>query len=344
MEVGDNCRLVKSANIDNLFVSGPSAIVAAKSDANGRASNNSSGSQGTSTANMEPPHPGFAAAIIGKRRRDSDTSNITGVIEEGHQDEFSATELEKHVIRPDKKRAKLDNDGNSQEEGEASGSSQSVYNQNQGQPEGDQGSARASNFTVFSGVDEPDHYSSYIDPPPPTNHLPDFFAPSPDHADGNVGTQTSTAHATENNNIFGFGFLPMGSTPLHPMYPLTVPNFPYPEVPTSPSPAGAERAFQPFSMPARPRSGISRPRSRQEGNGNGTINPATLSEHQQDSSSNDIAAAGLTTFPGRMGESTVAAAGPAKRTMYGTELEGDTRFGDFGIEGIATGFWAGGRF
>ncbi|KAH9857913.1 hypothetical protein C2E23DRAFT_880598 [Lenzites betulinus] len=30
-----------------------------------------------------------------------------------------------------------------------------------------------------------------------------------------------------------------------------------------------------------------------------------------------------------------------KRTMYGTELEGDTRFGDFGVEGVATGFWAG---
>ncbi|KAI9057115.1 hypothetical protein FKP32DRAFT_1661692 [Trametes sanguinea] len=32
---------------------------------------------------------------------------------------------------------------------------------------------------------------------------------------------------------------------------------------------------------------------------------------------------------------------PMKRTMYGTELESDTRFGDFGVEGVATGFWAG---
>jgi hypothetical protein len=44
-----------------------------------------------------------------------------------------------------------------------------------------------------------------------------------------------------------------------------------------------------------------------------------------------------------MGESSTIA-GPVKRTMYGTELDGDTRFGDFGIEGVATGFWAGGRF
>ena len=32
---------------------------------------------------------------------------------------------------------------------------------------------------------------------------------------------------------------------------------------------------------------------------------------------------------------------PMKRTMYGTELDGDTRFGDFGVEGVASGFWAG---
>ncbi|KAI0670044.1 hypothetical protein C8Q78DRAFT_1192432 [Trametes maxima] len=32
---------------------------------------------------------------------------------------------------------------------------------------------------------------------------------------------------------------------------------------------------------------------------------------------------------------------PMKRTMYGTELDSDTRFGDFGVEGVATGFWAG---
>jgi hypothetical protein len=298
---------------------------------------------------MAPPHPGFAVAVIGKRRRGSDASNITGVIEEGHQDEFSEVELEKRVIRPDKKRAKLDNNGNPQEDGEESGSSQSQYTQEL--QEAEQGSAPANNFAVFSSTGEPDNYSSYIDPPPPTNHLPDFFPPSPDHSDhgGNnniTGTQTSTAHATENQNPFGFSFLPMGSTPIHPMYPLTMPNFPYPEAPTSPSPAG-ERAFPPFGMPTRPRSGAntSRPGSRQEViGGNGTINPAALSGHQQDSSSNDGAAGlGFAAAPVRIGEST-AAASSAKRTMYGTEMDGDTRFGDFGIEGVATGFWAGGRF
>jgi hypothetical protein len=336
--------LGRQACTDGLCFSGSSAAVAAKANANGRTSVNSSGSQtaqGTSTANMEPPHPGFAATIIGKRRRGSDASNITGVIEEGHQDEFSENELEKRVIRPDKKRARLDNDGNSQEEGEASGSSH---------PQEQEGE-RANNFTVFSGPEEADSYASYIDPPPPTNHLPDFFASSPDQAnnDSNSGTQTSTAHATENQNPFGFSFLPMSSTPMHTMYPLTMPSFPYPEAPTSPSPAGVERTFQPFGMPStRPRSGAnhSRPGFRQDGDGDGsgTVNPAALTGREHDPSSNDIAAGfGLTAVPSRMGESSTAA-GPAKRTMYGTELEGDTRFGDFGIEGVATGFWAGGRF
>ncbi|KAI0348669.1 hypothetical protein BDW22DRAFT_116937 [Trametopsis cervina] len=32
---------------------------------------------------------------------------------------------------------------------------------------------------------------------------------------------------------------------------------------------------------------------------------------------------------------------PMKRTMYGTELDGDSRFGDFGVEGVAMGFWTG---
>lgn len=32
---------------------------------------------------------------------------------------------------------------------------------------------------------------------------------------------------------------------------------------------------------------------------------------------------------------------PLKRTMYGTELDADTRFGDFGVEGVAMGFWTG---
>jgi len=228
-----------------------------------------------------------------------------------------------------------------------SGSLQPQYSQSLEQQNTGEGSSRPNNFTIFSGPDEADGYVSYIDPPPPTNHLPDFFTSSPDNTNQGSNGGTQTVHAAENQNLFGFNFLPMSSTPMHPMYPLTMPNFPYPEAPTSPSPAGTERTFHPFGMPpTRPRSGAnhSRPGSRQDGDGSGTINPAALTGRQQDPSSNDIAAGlGMTAVPARLGGS-AAAASSAKRTMYGTELDGDTRFGDFGIEGVATGFWAGGRF
>jgi len=168
--------------------------------------------------------------------------------------------------------------------------------------------------------------------------------PSPDHLNfGSNGAQTSTAHASENQNPFGLNFLPISSTPMHPMYPLAMPGFPFPEPPTSPSPAGIDRTFQPFGMPpSRPRSGAnnSRPGSRQGGDGSGTVNPAALTGNHQESSSNNVhTTLGLTTAPIRMGESSITG---SKRTMYGTELESDTRFGDFGMEKV--GFWADGRF
>jgi hypothetical protein len=58
-------------------------------------------------------------------------------------------------------------------------------------------------------------------------------------------------------------------------------------------------------------------------------------------SSNDVGAGlGMTSLPVRVEDSPAI----VRRTMYGTELEGDTRFGDFGVEGVAAGFWAGSKF
>lgn len=54
-------------------------------------------------------------------------------------------------------------------------------------------------------------------------------------------------------------------------------------------------------------------------------------------SSNDVGAGlGMTTVP-------ETPAVPAGRTMYGTELGADTRFGDFGVEGVASGYWINSR-
>jgi len=60
-------------------------------------------------------------------------------------------------------------------------------------------------------------------------------------------------------------------------------------------------------------------------------------------SGNDVGAGlGMSAMPSVSVEESPEA--PIRRTMYGTELEGDTRFGDFGVEGVATGFWTGGKF
>lgn len=313
------------------------------------------------SSSVAPAHPGFAAAVTGKRRRGSDESSITGVFEQGHEDEFSETELEKRVARPTKKRAKLDldrtaetQDSSGQASGSGSGSSQPQFTLNHEEEDSSTRARRAPPFTIFSGPEEPNNSnfaSAYIDPPPPTNHLPDFFAPSdpPDSstinnnsAFGGAQTSTSTVHAEENQNAFGFNFLPMTSTPMQPMYPMSVPHFPYPEPPTSPSPAG-ERTYQPFghSSSSRPRS---RPASRQDADGSGTVNPTALGGHRASQepagSSSDLVGAslGLTSVPFRVDDESLPAPGPA-RTMYGTER--DTRFGDFGVEGVATGFWTG---
>lgn len=318
-------------NSDSLF-SGPSATVASRSVTNGKAP------PADPTSIITPDHPGFAVAVTGKRRRDSDAGDITGVIEEGHEDEFSEGEIERRIIVPNKKRARLD-DGEHSQEGGPSGSSQAPSAQS-----GEQGEQTSNseppNFTIFSGPDEPDNMSIYIDPPPPTNHLPEYFTTSPDHpapnGSGN-GVQTSTAHAPENQNPFGFNFFPMTSTPLHPIYPMPQ-NFPYPEAPTSPSPVGNDRAFQFGMHTSRPRSGAhtSRPGSRQEGDGTGTVDPAALTGRQPESSTDAETGLAMGTAQG--------AVVPTKRTMYGTELDVDSRFGDFGFEGVASGFWAGGRF
>lgn len=344
--------------------SGPSSMPTSLPIGKGKSSNSSRlpsvsmpGLQPTSAQvpsnSMAPTHPGFAAAVTGKRRRGSDESNMTGVFEQGHEDEFSEAELEKRVPRPTKKRAKLDTDWATEahehdpiQQASGSGSPQQPQFTMDLEAEDSSNSVRrAPPFTIFSGPDEPDSsFPSYIDPPPPTNPLPDFFAPeeTPDSSTGHPGAQTSTAGASENQNTFGFNFLPITSTPMQPMYPMSTPNFPYPEPPTSPSPAG-ERTYQPFghSSSSRPRSRApsNRPASRQGGEGSGTVNPVALGGRgsQEPASGNLATGQGL---PLR-GDESLPAPGPAK-TMYGTER--DTRFGDFGVEGVATGFWTGGKF
>jgi hypothetical protein len=286
---------------------------------------------------------------LGKRRR---ANNPSGVVEEGEEAEYIDTELASSVAGPDKKRPRTDNDNT----GSSNAPSGIEDIQQTGASNSDHGVPA---FTIFTDSDEP---SDYLDPPPPTDHLPDFFSHSPSSASLeqetkliSTTTATTLTNATENQpHNFNFSFLPISSTPVNPMY---MSSFPYPEPPQSPSPAGAnltllgrhaeERTdiFKEFGFPSPTRLS----RSHQEERG-GFVNPATLTQQgssgrQREVSSNEVAAGlGLTAV--RTLPTSETASGledhPIKRTMYGTEE--DTRFGDFGVEGVASGFWAAGKY
>ncbi|KAG1773189.1 hypothetical protein EDD22DRAFT_859358 [Suillus occidentalis] len=188
--------------------------------------------------------------------------------------------------------------------------------------------------------------SDYVDMPPPTDSLLDFFAPpSPP-----LMSVPTTVGAPP--DAFRFGFLPT-STPARFTFPTAMGTFPHPEPPTSPSPAN--NVDRPHSRQSE-RLGIfghrrgSSGTTGRSGSGGSTggqesgINPSMWAGGmQRQPSSNEVASGlGLTILRTAATEEGTPIP-PARRTMYGTELEGDTRFGDFGVEGVATGFWAGGR-
>ncbi|KAJ7103393.1 hypothetical protein B0H15DRAFT_1017140 [Mycena belliarum] len=295
--------------------------------------------------NRDLPNPGVAPSMLGKRHRESTSSNLTGVIEEGQEGDLNEEELARRVVRPTKKRAKLQPamaDVDMADDPEA---------EEEGMPPPP---PRVPSFTVFSGEEE----QPYIEPPPPTEGLPEFFVPSsPTGSGSRQGTTTSTQNASENQHPFTFAFLPISSTPANAAF--NLPSFPYPEAPQSPSPAGPSHSgpsrnhgertdiFQSFGLPppGRPRSRVisSTSGSRDTtGDMGAFVDPAALTRRPSDQEREDVAA-GFGFRPPSRSDLDSDATG-LKRTMYGTELEGDTRFGDFGLEGVASGFWAGGRF
>ncbi|KAJ7235877.1 hypothetical protein B0H12DRAFT_1238624 [Mycena haematopus] len=308
---------------------------------NENANASSSNSKTIGPTKNELPNPGIAPSMLGKRSRDSTSSNLTGIIDEGQEGDLSEEELAKRVVRPTKKRAKLQ--AEPEEDFEVMQDSEAPS------------APRVPSFTVFSGEEEP-----YVDPPPPTEGLPDFYAPaSPSDSGPRQGTTTSTQNASENQHPFSFAFLPISSTPVGSSV-FELPSFPYPEPPQSPTPAGPSHSgparnhgertdiFQSFGLPppGRPRSRVTSTStgsvvSRDNSNTVGAfVDPAALTRRTSDREGRDDAGG----FGGFLGDSDRE--GQAlKRTMYGTELDGDTRFGDFGLEGVASGFnWGSGRF
>ncbi|TFK76972.1 hypothetical protein BDN72DRAFT_873447 [Pluteus cervinus] len=199
---------------------------------------------------------------------------------------------------------------------------------------------KASRFTVFSGAEEED---------------PAELPAAPTLSESEVGSSRqirSTANAPENQQPMGFSFLPIEATPAHNMY---LPPFPYPEPPQSPTPEGSstvpragqeERTdvFHTFGLPAPGRqrpAGASTPEIDEDPvDALALIRGTSSLGRKREVSSNEVAAGlGLTAF---FGTASMTEPPHVKRTMYGTELDGDKRFGDFGVEGVANGFWAAG--
>ncbi|KAG1716547.1 hypothetical protein ID866_599 [Astraeus odoratus] len=249
--------------------------------------------------------PGFSQTTLGKRARDSTPEEEAEIREEDR-----ASELEVRIGRPTSKRAKLqsrDSDPPTQQERSRS----------------------------------PPERGKKTDGPT-LERLPDFYS-GPSSPPLMSGLTTSAAHPIGGENPFNFSFLPTMATPAQSGYPLAIGMFPLPEPPTSPSPANtAERSHTDNFSFGRPRAGSRSSSSQAASGGSQTHGDASGSAGlQRMPSSNEVASElGLTviktsaTDPGTPAQ-------PAERTMYGTELEGDTRFGDFGVEGVATGFWTG---
>ncbi|KAK7064117.1 hypothetical protein R3P38DRAFT_3382780 [Favolaschia claudopus] len=281
--------------------------------------------------NHELPTPGLAPSMLGKRSRDSTSSDLTGIIDEGQEEDLSEEELAKKVVRPTKKRVRLQKDPEEEEEVEM-------------EPEAEAAAPRVPSFTVFTGEEE----DPYVDPPPPTEGLPAFYD-SDSPTDPAPRQTTSTQNASENQHPFTFAFLPISSTPAGASA-FDLPSFPYPEAPQSPTPAGpsmpardfGERTdiFGAFGLPppGRPRSRITSSSTSRSNSGAGAfVDPAALTRRTSDQEGREDPNGG---FGGLLREGDAPA---LKRTMYGTELEGDTRFGDFGLEGVASFNWGGGR-
>ncbi|OCH96538.1 hypothetical protein OBBRIDRAFT_743279 [Obba rivulosa] len=215
---------------------------------------------------------------------------------------------------------------------------------------------------------------------PPGHTPPPIGGDGPVTETANANENRPQQNAPFAFNFTNAVFQAVTSTPA-PGYGLTLPAFSYPEPPTSPTPAGPsggyiERAggrrerndlFHPHGAPRRPKSAASTKDAPAQGSqahagtsASGTdqqacVNPSALlhtpsipeGEPPSESARGAATASSSTAVGAGLGMGAMplppeTPALPMKRTMYGTELEGDTRFGDFGVEGVATGFWAGG--
>jgi len=269
---------------------------------------------------VQPP-----GTSLGKRPRDSPGSGAGGSTGQLSQDDDS------HKLpQPQKKRIKLSAD---HETDMAAGPSQIPA-----PPE----RATTHKFTVYTGEEEKSDY----DPPPPTTHLSDLFGGrSPPITPHDL--QTTSSNAVE-NQPFGINYSAFQVATSTPVYPGTgfASYLARPESPTSHvvERAGRRDRASPFFLSGLP-AGPSDHRATSNLPPQRSANP----EPNDDSFSALLRTPPLHPIhsrPSGNGETSSrlddTPAFPMK-TIYGTELESDTRFGDFGVEGMATSYWQKGQ-
>ncbi|KAI0762847.1 hypothetical protein C8Q74DRAFT_1450957 [Fomes fomentarius] len=325
--------------------------------------------------------PGIAPSTLGKRHRDLDDSHVTDVVDVGEEGNHNQEDLEKRVVRPTKKRQKLsahDDLGPSSSVDPGPEEPPEAYidppppttHLSDLFPFGsDTGQITPPNAVGGAiprppGADEnasnqfPPNFNfnfnaSMFDPVTSTPfdiNLPPFTYPeppaSPSPAAPSGGFVERAGGRIERNDLF---------QPLRRMTPaaLSRPQSAVDRATSrtpvhaglaqSQSPAASSATVDPSMLMATPPRLSSVPEAPQEAEvsvamANG-LSSSFLGLSKRTVSSTEI---GM-----QLGMSSAmplppeTPGGPMKRTMYGTELEGDTRFGDFGVEGVASGFWAG---
>jgi hypothetical protein len=288
-----------------------------------------------------PQAPGESPTTLGKRARSSSASAEEGCTDANlKEDEDAPHEAELAGVRPEKKRAKLDS-GAQQAHSIAGPSKPRVPTS---EVAAQLLAPRMPTFMIFQGreaqVSTPYAHST----PPPVGSLPEVYRPSsPPGAPllppvRTVPSRvTSSATNTENQrhtfDISIFGVNDGNESFLQPI--------PFPDAPQSPTPASHNIGFMNqldqdrtdpfkefgFPSPRRPNRIASSSSEHTSGQG-------------KDPAASNRTAAGLGLTMVRTGTpTTVVESTPSRKTLYGTELEGDSRFGDFGVEGIGSGFW-----
>lgn len=266
----------------------------------------------------------YPPTSLGKRPRDSPDSEVDGNAERNFQDGDA------HKLpQPQKKRIKVSD----HETDPVAGPSRIP---------GPPGRATTHKFIVYTGEEEKSEY----DPPPPTTHLSDMLGGRPSPITPH-DLQTTTASTAENQpfGIHYSAFQAATSTPVHPG-PGFASYLARPESPTSHvvERIGRRDEASPFLLSGLP-PGLTDTRAVSSSSRQRSANP----ESTEDGFSALLRTPPLHpihSHPSGNGEASSrlddTPAFPMK-TIYGTELESDTRFGDFGVEGMATSYWQKGQ-